>query len=104
MGPQCLPSPVSLSLPASPWPPSVPSAPLPYRPCTPPPPSLTLTLQPSSSVLEPPPLVLLDQEQELDQSSDPSLLDTPGTPHSSSSFSLTLFWDSPCPRPWVCSV
>merc|ERR1712055_617961 len=96
--------PVSLSLPASPWPPCVPSAPLPCRPCTPPPPSLTLTPQPSSSVLEPPPLVLLDQEQELDQSSAPSSSDTPGTPHSSNSFSHTPFWDSSCPRPWVRSV
>merc|ERR1719347_1408736 len=47
---------------------------------------------------------LQDLELGLDQCSDPSSLDTPGTPHSSSSFSHTLFWDSPCPRPWVCSV
>merc|ERR1712212_458585 len=104
MGPQCLPSPVSLSPPASPWPPCVPSAPPQCRPCTPPPPSLTLTPQRSSSVQEPPPWVLLDLEQELDQCSGHSSLDTPGTPHSSSSSSLMLFWDSLCPRPWVCSA
>merc|ERR1711862_202721 len=97
-------SPVSLSPPVSPWPPCVPSAPLPCRPCTPPPPSLTLTPQPSSLELEPLPWVLLDQEQELVQFSDLSSSDTPGTLHSSSSFSHTPFWDSPCPRPWVCSV
>merc|ERR1719187_1481119 len=68
------------------------------------PPSLILTLQPSSLELEPLPLELQDLEPGLDQCSDLSSLDTPGTLHSSSSFSHTLFWDSPCPRPWVCSV
>merc|ERR1712013_455980 len=82
----------------------LPSAPQPCRPCTPPPPSLTLTPQPSLLELEPPPWVLLDQEQELDQCSDLSSSDTPGTLHSSSSFSHTPFWDSPCPRPWVSSA
>merc|ERR1712042_322689 len=54
--------------------------------------------------LEPLPLELQDLELGLDQCSDLLSLDTPGTLHSSSSFSHTLFWDSPCPRPWVCSV
>merc|ERR1719341_117212 len=100
----CLPSLVSLSLPASPWPPCAPCAPLPCRPCTPPPPRLTSTLLPSSSEPELPPLESLDQELELDPFSDLSSSDTPGTLPSSSSCSPTLFWDLLFPRPWVCSA
>merc|ERR1739838_885418 len=93
----------SLSPPAGPWPPCAPCAP-PPQPCTPPPPRLTLTPLLSSSGLELPPLELLDLEQELAPSSDLSSSATPGTLPSSNSCSLTLFWDSLCPRPWVCSV
>merc|ERR1711971_1221289 len=100
----CLPSLVSLSLPASPWLPCAPCAPPPCRPCTPPPPRLTLTPLPSSSELELPPLESLDQELELDQSSDLSSSDTPGTLPSSNSFSHTPSWDLLCPRPWVSSA
>merc|ERR1712096_1067 len=103
----CLPSLVSLSPPASPWLPCAPSAPQPCRPpplSTPLPPRLISTLLLSSSEPELPPSELLDLEQELAPSSDLSSSATPGTLPSSNSFSLTLFWDSLCPRPWVCSV
>merc|ERR1711915_254999 len=53
--------------------------------------SRTLTLPPSLSALELPPSVSPDQELE----SDPSSSAMPGTPVSSNSFSLMLFWVSP---------
>merc|ERR1712189_140773 len=66
--------------------------------------SRTLTLPPSSSALELPPSVSPDQEPESDLYSDPSSLATPGTPVSSNSYSLMLFWVLPFLRLWGCSV
>lgn len=40
----------------------------------------------------------------LEQFSAPSSSVTPGTHPWNSNCSLTPFWDSPCLRPWVCSV
>merc|ERR1719470_527880 len=64
----------------------------------------TLTLPPSLSEPEPPLSELLDLAQVSGLSSGLSSSGTPGTPASSNSFSPTPFLDSPCPRPWVCSV
>merc|ERR1711872_858543 len=72
--------------------------------CLPPLQSRTLTLPPSSSALELPPSVSPDQEPESDLYSDPSSLATPGTPVSSNSYSLMLFWVLPFLRLWGCSV
>merc|ERR1712080_779414 len=64
----------------------------------------TLTAPPSSSELVPLPLESLDPELVLAQCSARSSLAMPGTPASSSNSSPMPFLDSPCPRPWVCSV
>merc|ERR1712189_46774 len=72
--------------------------------CLPPLQSRTLTLPPSSSALELPPSVSPDQEPESDLYSDPSSLATPGTPVSSNSCSLMLFWVLPFLRLWGCSA
>merc|ERR1719422_836921 len=79
--PQCLPSLVSQSPPASPWPPGGTPPDPPPPPCsTPPGPSRTLTPLPSSLEPEPPPSESLDLELVLDPSLDLSSLDTPGIP------------------------
>merc|ERR1711890_196013 len=84
-----------------PWHPS------PAWPLSPPAPSSvsrTLTAPPSSSELVLLPLESLDPELVLAQCSARSSLAMPGTPASSSNSSPMPFLDSPCPRPWVCSV